>query len=175
MSGFRKRLWENGWGLLPLRLMIGFGFAAHGWAKLSRGPEHFAVILSALGVPQPHLMAWVTPRVELIGGLSLMAGAFVVPLTLPLAVVLLTAIFTVHLPYGFSSVTLIAVTSQGAQFGPIGYEMDLLYLAGLLALALGGAGKLSIDDKLQIRREKAGKTEESDRLSIGLLKLKLRI
>jgi putative oxidoreductase len=155
--------------------MIGFDFAAHGWAKISRGPESFAVILSALGVPQPHLMAWVTPLVELVGGLTLMAGAFVVPLTLPLAVVLLTAIFTVHLPYGFSSVRLIAVTPHGPQFGPIGYEMDLLYLAGLLTLALGGAGKLSIDDWRKMRRQKSGKAEHSDHLSIGPLKLKLRI
>src|SRR5512138_1966859 len=46
--------------LLPLRLMVGFGFAAHGYAKLSRGPENFATILAAIGVPQPHLAAWLT-------------------------------------------------------------------------------------------------------------------
>jgi putative oxidoreductase len=175
MSGLRKRLWESGWGLLPLRLMIGFGFAAHGWAKLSRGPEHFAVILSALGVPQPHLMAWVTPRVELIGGLSLMAGAFVVPLTL------LLCGGAAHRSFHGSSAIRIFLSDTHSRDSarravwPIGYKMDLLYLAGLLTLALGGAGKLSIDDKLQIRREKAGKTEDSDRLSIGPLKLKLRI
>jgi len=33
------------WALLPLRLIIGFGFAAHGYAKLNRGPENFAAIL----------------------------------------------------------------------------------------------------------------------------------
>lgn len=145
LSGLRRRIWESGWGLVPLRLMMGFGFVAHGWAKLSRGPESFAVILSAIGVPLPHFTAWLTSLVELIGGLTLMAGAFVVPSTLPLAVVLLTAIFTVHLPYGFSSIRLTAVTPMGAQFGPIGYELNLVYLVGLLTLALGGAGKLSID------------------------------
>jgi putative oxidoreductase len=152
MLAFRKRIWESGWGLVPLRLMIGFGFAAHGWAKLSRGPENFAVILSAIGVPLPHFTAWLTSLMELIGGLSLMAGAFVVSLTLPLAVVLLTAIFTVHVPYGFSSVKLQAVTPMGAQFGPVGYEMNLVYLAGLLTLALGGAGELSLDDWLKSKR-----------------------
>src|SRR5262249_6726701 len=70
---------ENGWALVPLRLIIGFGFAAHGYAKLSGGPESFATILTAIGVPQPHLMAWVTSLLELIGGISLMAGAFVIP------------------------------------------------------------------------------------------------
>jgi uncharacterized membrane protein YphA (DoxX/SURF4 family) len=27
---------------LPLRLIVGYGFFAHGLAKLERGPEHFA-------------------------------------------------------------------------------------------------------------------------------------
>lgn len=79
----QSKISEQGWALLPLRLMIGFGFAAHGYAKLSRGPASFATILTAIGVPQPHLMAWVTSLLELIGGISLMAGAFVVPLSLP--------------------------------------------------------------------------------------------
>jgi putative oxidoreductase len=53
--------------------------------------------------------------------------------------------FTVHLPYGFSSIKLQAVTAAGAQFGPPGYETDLLYLASLAALVIGGSGPLSID------------------------------
>jgi putative oxidoreductase len=144
----RKMISGKGWALLPLRLMIGFGFAAHGYAKLSRGPEDFAAILTSIGVSQPRLMAWVTSLLELMGGISVMAGAFVVPLSLPLAAVVLTAMFSVHVQYGFSSVRLKAVTAAGAEFGPIGYEMNLLYLAGLVTLALGGPGRLSIGDWL---------------------------
>lgn len=153
----QSKISEQGWALLPLRLMIGFGFAAHGYAKLSRGPASFATILTAIGVPQPHLMAWVTSLLELIGGISLMAGAFVVPLSLPLAAIMLTAMFSVHFQYGFSSVRLKAVTAAGAEFGPIGYEMNLLYLAGLLTLALLGPGKLSVDHCRKSRQfEKSG-------------------
>jgi putative oxidoreductase len=140
---------RRGWALLPLRLVIGFGFAAHGYAKLHRGPDKFAAILASIGVPQPHLTAWVTALLEFFGGISLMAGAFVLPLTVPLAVIMLTAIFTVHLRYGFSSVVLKGVTSSGAQFGPVGYELNLLYIAGLLTLAINGAGALSIDAWLE--------------------------
>lgn len=53
----RTELWSK-WALLPLRLIIGFGFTAHGYAKLSRGPEGFANILQSLGVPAPGLTAW---------------------------------------------------------------------------------------------------------------------
>jgi putative oxidoreductase len=64
------------WLLVPLRLMIGFGFASHGYAKLSRGPESFGAILQTIGIPQPHFVAWVTALTEFIGGICLMAGAF---------------------------------------------------------------------------------------------------
>jgi putative oxidoreductase len=137
------------WAPIPLRLIVGYGFMAHGFAKLSKGPAAFAGILHAIGVPAPFLMAWLTILVELLGGLAVITGAFVTLVSLPMATVLLVAIFTVHLPYGFSSINLLAVTPAGAQFGPPGYEMNLLYLACLAALVLGGAGPLAIDDLIR--------------------------
>jgi putative oxidoreductase len=75
--------------------------------------------------------------------------------SLPMAVVLLTALFTIHLPYGFFSVKLVEVAQSGAKFGPVGYEIILLYLAGLAALALGGAGPFSIDGWRSRRNSKS--------------------
>jgi putative oxidoreductase len=133
------------WAPIPLRLIVGYGFMAHGFAKLSRGPETFAAILHTIGVPAPHLMAWLTILTELIGGLAALLGAFVPLVSLPMAAVLFVAMVTVHLPYGFSSIKLLSVTSGRAQFGPPGYELDLLYLACLAALVFGGSGPLAID------------------------------
>ena len=127
----------------------------HGIAKLSRGPDAFVTILHALGVPAPHLMAWLTILVELLGGFAVLLGAFVALANLPMAALLLVAIVTVHLPYGFSSIKLQAVTAAGAQFGPPGFETNLLYLACLAALVLGGSGPLAIDGLLAKRREVA--------------------
>jgi putative oxidoreductase len=132
------------WPLLPLRLIVGFGFMQHGFAKLTSGPDAFANILQALGVPGPHFIAWSTILVEILGGLAAILGAFVTLASLPMAAVLLVAMFTVHLPYGFSSIKLEAVTAAGAKFGPPGYEVSLLYLACLAALVLGGPGPLTI-------------------------------
>jgi putative oxidoreductase len=140
---------------IPLRLMVGYGFMEHGCAKLIKGPDAFAVILHALNVPAPHLMAWATILVELLGGMAVLLGAFVTLASLPMTAVLLVAMFTVHLPYGFSSIKLMAVTAAGAKFGPPGYECDLLYLACLAALVLGGAGPLSIDGFFQKRKQLA--------------------
>jgi putative oxidoreductase len=133
------------WWTLPLRLMVGYGFMEHGWAKLARGPEHFTAILHALGMPAPALLAWATIVVELFGGLAVLLGVFVPVASVPMIVVLLVAIVTVHLPNGFSSIKLQSVTASGAHFGQPGYETDLLYVAGLLALVLGGTGPLALD------------------------------
>ena len=141
------------WAPLPLRLIVGFGFIQHGFSKRSRGSDAFVAILHALGVPAPHFMAWCTILIELLGGLAVMLGAFVSLVSVPMAALLLVAIFTVHLPYGFSSIKLMAVTPAGAQFGPVGYECNLLYLACLAALALGGSGPLGIDAVITKRRK----------------------
>jgi len=133
------------WTPLPLRLIVGYGFMAHGYAKIVKNPEAFAGILHAIGVPAPHFMAWATIVIELLGGLAVMAGAFVPLVSLPMIAVLLVAALTVHLPYGFSSIKLMAVTAAGPQFGPPGYETDLLYLACLVALVFGGPGPFAVD------------------------------
>jgi putative oxidoreductase len=138
--------WDLGrWAPLPIRLMVGFGFFEHGLAKLSKGPEHFVDIVSAIGTPLPHFMAWLTIWIEVFGGLAVMLGAFVTLLSLPMAAVLLVAMFTVHIQFGFTSIKLMAVTADGPKFGPPGVETDLLYLAGLATLVLGGSGPWAVD------------------------------
>jgi putative oxidoreductase len=62
-----------------------------------------------------------------------------------MAVILLVAMFSVHWQYGFSSIKLMRTTPAGAQFGPPGYECDLIYLACLAELVLGGSGPFSGD------------------------------
>lgn len=130
---------------LPLRAIVGGGFIQHGYAKLMRGPDAFATLLQALHVPFPHLSAYVTIAVELVGGAGFILGAFIAFLSVPTVIVLLTAMFTVHLPYGFSSIKLKAIVDGKAQFGPPGYECDLLYIACIAALLLLGSGPLSVD------------------------------
>src|SRR5262245_24351881 len=86
------------WYALPLRLIVGIGFMQHGWAKFSRGADAFADILHAIGVPQPELMSWLVIVVELFGGLAVLAGVAIPLVSIPMAIVLVVAIFTVHLP-----------------------------------------------------------------------------
>jgi putative oxidoreductase len=136
------------WAPLPLRLIVGYGFAEHGFAKLLRGGDNFTGILHDLGLPIPHVFAWITIVTEIVGGFCILLGALVPIVSIPMAIVLLVAIFTVHLQYGFSSIKLQAITSNGAHFGQPGYETDLLYLAGLVALVIGGSGPFAVDNWL---------------------------
>ena len=144
--------WQQ-WATLPLRLVIGYGFVAHGWAKLSRGPAGFAKLLEQIGAPLPQVTAWVSTLIEILGGLAILAGAFVAVVSIPLIVLMLVAMFTVHLRYGFSAINTIGLTPDGPKFGPPGYEINILYVAGLLALIMGGAGPLSIDRLLARRKQ----------------------
>ncbi|MFL5300631.1 MAG: DoxX family protein [Anaeromyxobacteraceae bacterium] len=149
-----RHLTDRGWALLPLRVMVGFGFAAHGYAKLVRGPEAFAAVVAAMGMPAPTTVAWATLLIELIGGVALIAGAAVVPTVVPLCAIMVTAMIGVHLPYGFSSIKLKALSASGAEFGPPGYELNLVYIAALVTLALAGSSALSIDRLLERRKRR---------------------
>src|SRR5215467_4252322 len=116
------------WAPLPLRVMIGYGFMAHGWAKLSRGPAGSAKLLDQIGAALPEATAWVSTLIEILGGLAILAGAFVAVVSVPLIVVMLVAMFTVHVRYGFSAINTIGLTTDGPQFSPPGYEVNLLYV-----------------------------------------------
>jgi putative oxidoreductase len=147
-TGYDARIgWPRlqSWHALPLRLIVGYGFMEHGYAKLARGPENFAAILHALGMPAPTLLAWATISAELACGVMVLAGLLIPLASIPMVATLLVAIFTVHLPNGFSSIKLLSVDAVGAYFGQPGFETDLLYLACLLALVLGGSGPFALD------------------------------
>ena len=115
--------WQR-WVSVPIRMILGVGFMVHGWAKWSRGPAAFAELLKQAHVLLPLANAWLVTLLEIFGGLALLMGAFVTIVSIPLT---------------------IGLTPEGPQLGPPGYEINLLYIACLVALILGGAGPLSID------------------------------
>jgi putative oxidoreductase len=139
---------------IPIRMILGVGFMVHGWAKWSRGPAAFAELLKQAHVPSPFANAWLVTLLEVFGGLALLLGAFVTLVSVPLILSMLGAMFTVNINYGFSAVNTIGLTPEGPQFGPPGYEINLLYIAGLVALIIGGAGALSIDALRSGRRQR---------------------
>ena len=133
------------WAVLPLRLVVGYGFLAHGAVKWSRGPAGVAKLLQQIGVPLPLPTAYLVTLVEVFGVVALLLGAFVALVSVPLIASMLVAMVTVQLRYGFSSVNTIGLTPSGPVFGPPGYEINLLYIAALIALTISGPGPWSLD------------------------------
>ena len=142
------------WAPLPLRIMLGVGFFYHGWPKVfsSEGHQGFVGMLGGLGVPAPEITAWLVGLAEIVGGLALIAGAFVAVASAILIVDMLVAMLTVHVRYGFNFINITGMGKQGPVFGMPGAEVNLLYIAGLLALVIAGTGAWSVDTLLQDRK-----------------------
>jgi putative oxidoreductase len=136
------------WAYMMLRVIVGFGYMAHGWVKFSRGTAGFERLLTQTGVPFAHLFSWLVPGIELIGGLALVLGLFVAAVSIPLIMTMLVAMCIIQLSYGYSSVNTIGLSPDGPLFGPPGYEINLLYIAALVVLMANGDGKLSMSGLL---------------------------
>jgi putative oxidoreductase len=119
---------------------------------LSLGPANFAKLLEQIGVPLPLPTAWAVTGIELLGGLALIAGVAVTLASLPLMASMFVAMVKVQARYGFSSVNTIGLKADGPVFGPPGYEINLLYIAALLTIAVAGAGPLSVASWMASRR-----------------------
>jgi len=129
----------QGWGITVLRVVVGMVFLVHGGQKLFVfGFGGVAAFLGQVGIPAPGLAAVILTAVESLGGLALLLGLFTRWAAIPLAIVMLVAILTVHLKAGF--------------FLPNGYEFALTLLGANVALALLGSGEASVDRVLEKRR-----------------------
>jgi putative oxidoreductase len=81
-------------------------------------------------------LGWATIVVEWAGGALILRGAFVPVVIAPMLVVLVVAIVTVHLPYGFNSIEIPSYAGDRAHLGQPGYEADLLDITSLRALCV---------------------------------------
>ncbi|MFB0835432.1 DoxX family protein [Arthrobacter halodurans] len=123
-----------------LRLVIGFLFAAHGWQKyfewtIAGTQGAFA----EMGIPAASLAAPAVATLELAGGIALMLGLLTRPVAALLALDMLGALVLVHATGG-------VFVANG------GYELVLALGAASAAIALLGAGPLSLDRLLFARR-----------------------
>ncbi|QXG36062.1 DoxX family protein [Pseudomonas viridiflava] len=126
-----------GYGLTILRVIVGIAFIAHGSQKLfgafgGYGLEGTAQYMESLGLTPGYMMALLSGGAEFFGGLGLLVGLLARPAAALVTVLLLVAIFTVHIGNGFF------MASNG-------FEYALALLGGALAVLIEGAGKLSLD------------------------------
>jgi len=126
---------------LPVRLVVGATFAAHGAQKLfgwfgGYGLEGTAGWMASIGLEPGLLLAALAGSAEFFGGLLLIIGLLVRPSALVLAVTMLVAIVTVHF-------------ENGLFMSNNGYEYALALLVISVGLMIRGAGSLSADRALE--------------------------
>ena len=120
--------------LLLARLTIAYGFygpAMKKWSDITSVGDWFG----SLGIPFPHFNAYLAAGTELLGVVLLTLGLFTRLISIPLIIVMIVAITTVHLSHGFSA-------------GDNGFEIPLYYMLFLAIFASFGAGKFSLDHLL---------------------------
>ena len=131
-------------GPVVLRVMVGAMFVAHGMQKLfgafgGGGLEGTAGYFESIGLAPGFALAVLVGVTEFAGGLLLIAGALTRYAAVALVAVMLGAIWKVHMTNGFfMNWALTAGRGHGVEF-------NLVIIAALLCLALGGPGAFSVD------------------------------
>jgi putative oxidoreductase len=123
--------------LLLLRIVLAYGFyttAVMKWKNISGVADWFA----SLGILAPSLNAYLAAATETIGVILLTVGLATRIISIPLIIVMIVAIKTVHWVNGFEA-------------GNNGFEIPLYYMLMLLVLLIKGSGKLSADYFIKLR------------------------
>ena len=133
---FANTILSNGqdFSLLITRLILAYGFYIPAINKVS-DIDAIATWFGSLGIPFPTINAYMATTTEVLGVVLLTLGLFVRFISIPLIIVMIVAIITVHIGNGFSA-------------GDNGFEIPLYYMIFLSILTTYGAGKYSIDHKL---------------------------
>lgn len=130
---FLERLHNSDLAILFLRIAIGIVFISAGWMKIS-GIEGVIGFFGAFGIAPA--FAYIVAYSEFIGGILILLGLLTRYAGIVLAIVMLVAIFKVHIANGFS-------------LANNGYEYTLVLLLSSLALVFQGAGKYALGKVLK--------------------------
>jgi uncharacterized membrane protein YphA (DoxX/SURF4 family) len=126
-----------------LRVIVGITFVLMGIGKI-QNPAGFITAVTNLGFPAPDIIAWLPILIEPIGGALLILGIGTRWLSLYFIVEMLITAFIVKAARG----TPFIVTGRPG----VGFELDLLLLAGALVLLVAGSGALSLEHNV-LKRE----------------------
>ncbi|MCE3027289.1 MULTISPECIES: DoxX family protein [unclassified Salinicola] len=146
---------QAGIAALVLRVPVGLILAAHGSQKLfgwfgGYGLEGTGQWMASIGLEPGQLMALMAGSAEFFGGLALVLGLLTRPAALVVAFAMLVAIVSVHI-------------GNGLFIANNGFEYALSLFVVMLALAIQGAGRFSLDRVLEARFVNAGNGQRANR------------
>lgn len=126
----------HAFGLLLLRLMVGWVFLSEGIQKFLYPAALGAGRFAKIGIPAPHFSGPFVGLVEIVCGAMLILGLATRYAIVPLLVVIATAIATTKFPM---------LAHQGFWAAMHEARTDFCMLLGLVAIACLGAGAFSVD------------------------------
>ncbi|MCG7248543.1 DoxX family protein [Corynebacterium simulans] len=122
--------------LLLLRAVLGLVFVAHGVDKMFfAGIDETTGQFSAMGIPQPHVSAYIAALGEMIGGSLLVVGLLTTFVAGALALFMACALYFAHLGHGLFA-------ADG------GFEYPAVLIASLVMIVVFGSGRVSLDGVL---------------------------
>ena len=134
-EGYREfsRLTEyiQNFSLLIARIAVAYGFYVPSEIKWA-DPDKIAVWFASMGIPFPLFTTYMVSVFETSGIILLALGLFTRLISFPLMIIMITAIFAVHIGNGFSA-------------SDSGIEIPLYYLLFLFVFLTHGAGRFSLD------------------------------
>jgi putative oxidoreductase len=139
---------RNSWAPLPLRVVLGFGMMQAGYPKLfvSAGRANIAHLIEGLGIPFSHIIGWAVGLIEFVGGLGILLGALIAIAASLNALSIATLIVLSFLRGG------IPEPLPGRDPFPT-YQLAILILSGMLTLAIGGAGRWSLESFIRMKEK----------------------
>jgi len=117
--------------LLFFRLILAYGFYSPAINKV-KNFNSIAEWFESMNYPAPLLSAYLAGITETLGVILLILGLGTRFISIPLMIVMLVAIFTVHIGNGFAA-------------GDNGFEIPLYYFLMLFSLMVFGSGKIGLD------------------------------
>jgi putative oxidoreductase len=140
-------------GLLILRLGIAGYLATHGWGKVQMlRAGQFEMFGDPIGLG-PRLSLWLVVFAEFICSLLVVVGLGTRFAALPVVFAMGVAAFVAHGRDPWTMETAARLFFAGQTKMMLSKEPALIFLAGFLALAFTGAGRLSLDALIVARRK----------------------
>ena len=127
------------WGLLLLRLLVGWVFLSEGVQKFLFPAALGAGRFQKIGIPFASFTGPFVGVVEIVCGALVIAGLFTAFAAIPLLIDIAVAIATTKIPM---------LVKQGFWAAMHEARTDFCMLLGLIAILLLGAGSLSLDKRL---------------------------
>ncbi len=130
-STFKKHNILKDLPLFAMRVLLAKGFWTPGMMKFN-DIDSIGEWFGSMNIPFPLANAYMAASTEVVGAILLLVGFGSRLISIPLMIVMMVAIFTVHFANGYEA-------------GSNGYEIPLYYLVMLFTITIYGSGRISLD------------------------------